>query len=344
VSPAARGEPALTEDQLLAAIRKVLSGQGPGVLAGVGDDAALVETGSGDGVLTTDLLVEGVHFDRGTTGPRDLGYKAIVVNVSDLAAMAASPRYALVSIALPPGVGPSWVMELYGGMRTACEEYALSLVGGDLSRGGEVVISVSAMGEVARGRAVLRSGATPGQRIVVTGTLGASAGGLLLSRAPSPAAAEAVGSDWGRDLLAAHVRPVARVGEAQTLAQVGATAMMDVSDGLALDLTRLCAESAVGARIELDRVPVAPGLGELARVVRCDPLELALSGGEDYELLAVLDPLVVEKARAKLHERFGVPLTDIGDITDGSKLVAVDASGAERPLEPKGWDHFAAAR
>ncbi|MDP9340684.1 MAG: thiamine-phosphate kinase [Actinomycetota bacterium] len=342
MNPAAPSEHAVTEDELVAAIRRVLSGQGPGVLAGVGDDAALVETGSGDAVLTTDLLVEGVHFDRSIISARDLGYKAMVVNVSDVAAMAASPRYALVSVAVSKDVGPAWVMELYGGLRAACGEYALSLVGGDLSRGGEVVISVSVVGEVPRGRAVLRSGAIPGQRLVVTGVLGASAGGLLLARGHGTGSASAVGSEWGHALIEAHCRPVARVGEAQTLAQVGATAMMDISDGLALDLSRLCAESSVGARVELDRVPIAPALKELAGVLQADPLELALSGGEDYELLAVLDPLVVEKARTKLEERFGVPLTDIGDITETLGLVAVDASGAERPLEPRGWDHLAA--
>ena len=215
-------------------------------------------------------------------------------------------------------------------------------MGGDLSRGGEVVISVSVMGEVPRGRAVLRSGAIPGQRLVVTGTLGASAGGLLLAREHGAASGSALGSEWGHALLEAHCRPVARVGEAQTLAQVGATAMMDVSDGLALDLVRLCAESSVGARIELDAVPIAPALMELAGVLSVDPLELALTGGEDYELLSVLDPMVVEKARTRLYDRFGVPLADIGEVTERLGIVAVDGSGTERPLEPRGWNHFAA--
>jgi thiamine-monophosphate kinase len=344
VNPAVPGERALTEDELLGAIRRVLSGQGPGVLVGVGDDAALVETGAADAVLTTDLLVEGVHFDRSITSARDLGYKAMVVSVSDIAAMAASPRYALVSLAISGDVGPAWVMELYGGLRAACEEYALSLVGGDLSGGGEVAISVAVMGEVPRGRAVLRSGATPGQRLVVTGVLGASAGGLLLARQAGPVPAEALGSEWGHALLEAHCRPVARVGEAQTLAAVGATAMMDISDGLALDLSRLCAASSVGARVDLDRVPVSLAVTKLASLLRADPLELALSGGEDYELLAVLDPVVVEKARTRLHDRFGVVLADIGVVTEGPGVVAVDAAGGERPLEPKGWDHLARPR
>jgi thiamine-monophosphate kinase len=327
-----------TEDQLLAAIRKVLSGPGPGVVAGVGDDAALVEVGSGHGVLTTDVLVEGVHFERSLTSARDLGSKAIVANVSDVAAMGGSPRFAVVSLAFPRDVEAAWVMELYGGMRAASDEYALSLVGGDLSAGAEVVVSVTVMGEVARGKAVFRSGASAGERVVVTGVLGAAAGGLALARARVPSGV--LGSEWARELLDAQFRPVARVGEGQTLAQVGATAMMDVSDGLALDLSRLCTESGVGARVELARVPVAPGLRELAAVAPVDPLALALSGGEDYELLATLDHHVVERARARLDERFGVPLADIGEITEGEGLVAVSEDGTERPLEPKGWDHF----
>jgi thiamine-monophosphate kinase len=331
----------LGEDQLVAAIRKVLSANGPGVAVGIGDDAAVVKGGTvlTDLVLTTDMLVEGVHFDRALSAPRDLGHKAIVVNVSDVAAMAASARYALVSLALTPEVEPAWVMELYGGMLTACDEYALSLVGGDLSRGGQVVIGVTVTGEVERGRGVLRSGAQVGDRIVVTGFLGASAGGLVVARAPGAARVAALSTEWGRELLRAHERPVARVGEARSLAQAGATAMMDISDGLAKDLSRLCKESRIGARVELAEVPVAPQLEELARVIRANPLTLALTGGEDYELLATLGPQSVAPARAALAERFGVPLADVGEIIEEGFL-AVEPSGTEVPLEPKGWDHF----
>jgi thiamine-monophosphate kinase len=326
----------MREDELVAVIRKVLSGGGPGVLVGPGDDAAVVAPPRGATVLTTDMLVEGVHFDRSLTSARDLGAKSMVVNVSDVAAMAASPRYALVALGLSDADDPSWVVELYGGMRAACDEYALSLVGGDVNRSPVSVISVTVIGEVAEGRAVLRSGARPGDRIVVTGSLGAAAGGLLLARSGNAAMA----TDWGRSLLEAHFRPVARVGEGQTLAQSGATAMMDLSDGLLLDLSRLCAESAVGARLELSSVPVAVGLLSLAEVLACDPLELALSGGEDYELMATIDPDEVDGARTRLLDRFGASLTDIGEVT-GSGFVGVDATGAEYPLEPKGWDHLA---
>jgi thiamine-monophosphate kinase len=330
----------LTEDELVAAIRRVLSGDLPGVVVGVGDDAAVVEAGGGQQVLTTDMLVEGVHFDRASISPRDLGAKSIVVNVSDIAAMAASPRFALVSLALTADLDPAWVMELEGGMRAACDEYALALVGGDVSRAGQIVVSVTVVGEVAPGKAVTRFGAQVGDRLVVTGSLGAAAGGLVLSRAHPSKLGQAIGEGWGSELLSALARPVARVGEAQTLAQAGATAMMDLSDGLAKDLTRLCVESRGGARVELARVPVSAALVSGSGKLGVDALDLAMGGGEDYELLATMPEDTVGEARAALDERFGVPLTDIGEIVEGEGLVAVDANGNVSPLEAKGWDHF----
>lgn len=330
----------LTEDELIAALRRVLSGEAPGVEVGMGDDAAVVEAGGGSLVLTTDMLVEGVHFDRASISPRDLGAKAIVVNVSDVAAMAGSPRYALASIGIPSDVGASWVVELYGGMRAACEEYALTLVGGDTNQADQAVIAVAVVGEVAPGRAVTRSGARPGDLVVVTGSLGAAAGGFALSRAHPTRVAKALAEPWGRELLDALARPLARVGEGETLAQAGATAMIDLSDGLAKDLSRLCRESGVGARVELPRVPVAEPLRRGAPLLGVDPLDLALSGGEDYELLATIDLTHVGRAREELDERFGVTLTEVGVIIEDG-LVAVDAEGRQSPLEPKGWDHFA---
>jgi thiamine-monophosphate kinase len=331
----------LGEDELIAAIRKVLSGESPGVVVGIGDDAAVVEVGAGSQVLTTDMLVEGVHFDLGLISARDLGAKSIVVNLSDVAAMAASPRYALVSIGVPINVEAAWVIELYGGMRSACDEYAVALVGGDTNRADRVVISVTVIGEVAPGHAVTRAGARPGDLVVVTGALGAAAGGFALSRAHPSRVAQALAAPWGRELLGALSRPVARVGEGQTLAQAGATAMIDLSDGMAKDLSRLCAESGVGARIDLTRVPVSRALLSGAGLLGVDALELAVSGGEDYELLATIDLTHLDRARRELDERFRVALTDVGVIIEEG-LVAVGADGRESPLEPKGWDHFAA--
>ncbi len=330
----------LSEDALIEAIARLFSAEEPGVVLGMGDDAAVVEQGGGHQILTTDLLVEGVHFERGTISARDLGAKSITVNVSDVAAMGGSPRYALASIALPPDVDVPWAMELYGGMRDACGEYGLALVGGDTNRADAIVVSVAVVGDVAVGHAVLRSGAQPGDLIVVTGSLGAAAGGLALSRTEPSTAAAVLSEPWGRELAATFARPVARVGEGQTLAQAGATAMMDVSDGFAIDLSRLCQASGVGARVELARIPVAAALRQAASALGVDALELALSGGEDYELLATIDATHVERAHRDLRERFGVPLAEVGVVVDEG-LVAVAPDGTSSPLEARGWDHFA---
>ena len=330
-----------TEVELVRAIRKVLSGEGPGVIVGPGDDAAVVEQARHPVVLTTDMLVEGVHFELGATSPHDLGHKAVTVNVSDVAAMGGSPRYGLAAVALPETVESAWVMELYGGMREAADEYAMTLVGGDTTRGDRTTIAVSVVGEVPDGRAVLRSGAAPGDVVAVTGRLGGSAAGLRIARAPEAEQKELLSTAWGRGLVSTHERPVARLGEGQTLAAAGATAMLDLSDGLSLDLFRLCEESDVGARIQVADVPLAHGLEELASAIAADPLELALHGGEDYELLCTIARQAVRHAGTRLEERYGTTLTVIGEIVEGGGVVAVRADGSEQPLEPKGWDHFA---
>jgi thiamine-monophosphate kinase len=317
----------LTEDQLLAAINRVLSGAGPEVLVGPGDDAAIVRPGSGELVLTTDAMVEGVHFRNDLTTPRDLGYKAIAVNVSDVAAMAASPRFARCALTLSTSVDAAWVVELAGGMRECCDEFALSLVGGNLSGGEEVSIVVTVTGEVVRGWAVRRRGGRPDDRLVVTGSLGGSAAGLRVASARS-------WSEEERDAIRRYMRPTPRVGEAGVLASHGVSSMMDISDGLALDLSRLCRASGTGARVELARIPAHRA---------ATPAE-ALGGGEDYELLATLPDLdAVEGARSELREAFGVSLSDIGSIIE-TGLVAVDENGTEGPLMAEGaiagWDHF----
>jgi thiamine-monophosphate kinase len=316
------GDP--SEDELLEAIRRVLSGAGPEVVVGPGDDAAVLAPPAGELVITTDVMVEGVHFDPALTSARDLGYKAVVVNVSDVAAMAASPRSAVCALTIGGRPEVGWTIELLGGMREACDEHALWLVGGDLSRGAATSIAVTVTGEVAPGHAVLRSGAKPGDRLVVTGTLGGSAAGLRAS------GRRGSWTEDERDAIRRHVRPTARVGEAAVLARHGATAMMDVSDGLALDLSRLAAASDVGARLDLAALPVHPAA----------TLEEALGGGEDYELLAALPVEEVEAARAELADAFGTPLADVGAVTEAG-LVSVADDGTERPLEPTGWDHFA---
>ena len=324
----------------MAAIARVLSGAGPDVRVSVGDDAAVVAPGVGELVLAADALIESVHFDRGISSARQIGYRSVVVNVSDIAAMAASPRFALASLGLAPDVDASWVMELFGGMREAADEYALSIVGGDVSRAEQVVVSLAVTGEVPPGRAVLRSGARPGDRLLVTGALGAAAGGLAVARAEG--AGRFARSTWAGELEEAFERPTARVGEARVLARFGATAMMDLSDGLAMDLPRLCAASHVGARIDLASVPVAPALVDGASALGVDAMALALSGGDDYELLATMDPAAVDEAARELRRSFGVSLAQIGSIIDDMDITAVAPDGSSAPLPRGGWDHFRA--
>jgi thiamine-monophosphate kinase len=329
-----------TEVELVRAIRRVLSGDAPGVVVAVGDDAAVIEPGMYQGVLTTDLLIEGVHFELGATSPHDLGHKAVTVNVSDVAAMGGTPQYGLTSIGLPATVQSAWVMELYGGMRQAADEYGMALVGGDTSRSDRAVLAVTVYGRVVAGKAVTRAGARPGDVLVLTGSLGGSAAGLRIAQAGTGDQKDLLSTEWGRDLLGRHERPVARVGEGQTLAQAGATAMIDLSDGLALDLARVCDASGVAARVQLPDLPLAPGLVELAEATGVDPFDLALHGGEDYELLAAMPPEAVDRARRNLMERYHTRLTTIGETTEGSGVIGVRGDD-ESPLEPKGWDHFA---
>lgn len=329
-----------TEEELVRTIRKLLSEDDPGVVVPIGDDAAVVRVGEQHLVLTVDTLVEGVHFDSDVTQPTDLGHKAVSVAVSDIAAMGGSPSYAVTSLGVASDVRPPWVVELYGGMREAADEYGMRVVGGDTVRADRAVVTVTVLGRVAEGRAVTRAGARPGDRIVVTGRLGAAAGGVRLVRAPREQLRGSLGTDWERDVMAALNRPQARVTEGETLAQAGATAMIDVSDGLALDLHRICEASEVGARVHLDALPVSEALTGLSEQLDEDPLDLALFGGEDYELVATLSPGVVEGAGAKILERTGTPLTEIGEVTEQG-YVAIAGAGEERPLEPRGWDHFA---
>lgn len=315
----------VSEQELIAAITRVLSGLGPEVLVGVGDDAAVLQRGQGEQVITTDAMVEHTHFERSTTSARDLGYKAISVNVSDIAAMGASPRAAVCALTLSDAVDAAWTMELFGGMRQACDEYALWLVGGNLARGGEVSVTVTLTGEVAPRKWVSRSGARPGDVLVVTGSLGGAAAGLRIGGEPP--------ASWSSDergALERLHRPVARVGEGQVLATAGATAMIDISDGLGIDLARICAASRVAATLDASAIPLHAAA----------TLDEALTGGEDYELLAALPPDAVATAQAEIFERSGVRLHVIGRFDAGEGVTLVEAGG-RRSLEPAGWDHFA---
>jgi len=307
----------------------------PGTELGIGDDAALLRIG-GTAVATQDLLVEGVHFRRTTIGARDLGHKALAVNLSDLAAMGAEPVAALVGLCLPPdALAPDELDALYDGMESLAGRHGVTLAGGDVTAGPALVLAVAAIGRALPGVAPLRrSGGRPGDLLCVTGALGAAAAGLLALEEPGLAA----GLDPVRAeaLRAAHRRPEPRLAAGRALAGAGARAMMDLSDGLALDGLRLARASGVVARIDLPCLPLADGVAEVAEAAGRDAALLAVSGGEDYELLAAVPPERLDALRGAA----GVAVTPVGRLEEGpAAIVAVDAAGREVPLAGLGWEH-----
>ncbi|MDQ4149204.1 MAG: thiamine-phosphate kinase [Actinomycetota bacterium] len=294
----------------------------------IGDDAAVLRAPAGTILFTTDLLIEKVHFDLTLTGPEDLGYKAIAVNASDVAAMGGVPRRAVVGLGLRRGLELEWVESLYAGMRSCCEELDMAVVGGDLSRSEVLVISVSLIGNPAGRLVVPRSGARVGDIVCVTGTLGAGAAGLALLR---------MGNESRPDLVEAHLRPKARVREAEVLRRHLPTAMIDISDGFAVDLGHICEDSGVGVVVNAGALPLADLSGlELSR----SALQLALSGGEDYELCFTIPEQRCEAAISAVIEATGTPVTKVGEVVDAKRGRVLLLDTDERPLEAPGWDHL----
>lgn len=306
---------------------------------GIGDDAAILRSrGHADWVVSCDAFLEGVHFLADVHPPESVGYKALARATSDLAAMGATPRYFLLSLALPAERAGAWLDRLLVGMKLASRHLGLRLAGGDTSRYPLVVLNITVLGEIERrGRALLRSGARPGDLIYVSGRLGRAQLGLEILRrglARKPGV---------RRAMQEHLYPRIRITLGRWLATNGVgSAMMDISDGLSTDLARLCKASEAGARVFAERIPQAilPRLpGGLSELPVFDPLQMALHGGDDYELLFTVPQRHIERLRAapgagELH--------CIGEMTRKKQIVLVEANGRERPLESRGWDPFRA--
>ena len=299
---------------------------GPGVDVGVGDDAAVLRPTPGHRlVVTTDVLVEGLDFTAELSDPEDWGWKAVVANLSDLAAMGAETRWLVLALTVPDPTPVPILERVYAGVGEACRAYGTALVGGDISAGPALSLVVTALGEAER--PVLRSGARPGDRLAVTGPLGAAAAGLGLLRTRDQPALDLLGRFPG--LAAAHRRPEPALAMGLRLARAGASAMIDVSDGLAGDALHLAEASGVGVEIHDAAVPLAPGVAEAAALLGRDPLELALGGGEDFVLAAALP---------RTADLGGV--LDCGRFTpDPSTRVRVTRSGPA-PLAGLAYDHF----
>ena len=296
------------------------------LIRGIGDDAAVWESGPGTRVLTTDTMVEGVHFRTDLASWREIGWKALAVNLSDVAAMGCEPRVSVVSLGLDPGLEVEVVTDLYEGMLDACDAYGGEIVGGDIVSSPTLFVSVAMVGDAStiEGPVLDRGAASAGDVLAVTGTLGESAGGLRLLMAGNS-------GGGGGSLVRRHLRPSPRIEEGLALRRAGVRAAMDVSDGLIADVGKMCAASGVGAVIDADRVPVSE---DLRRAFPDDWADLALAGGEDYEL--VFAAPVETMARAQ--DALDTPVTVVGRVVDGEGVEVVGATTTG--MASGGWDHF----
>lgn len=313
----------LKESSLIARIRERARVAG-GVIAGIGDDAAVLRIPSAhQALVTTDLSLEGIHFRREWHRPEVVGHRALTRGLSDIAAMGGQPIAAFLSLALPRALPQAWVNGFFAGLLSLAETFKVSLAGGDTSESpAGIIIDIVVVGSVPRGQAILRSGARAGDRIYVTGTLGGASAALNLLFS-------------GRKLRAhdfpQHFHPMPRIQVGRLLRERAIpSAMIDLSDGLSTDLAHLCAESRVGAEIEAKAIPLA-SLRKPAAAV--DP-RFALDGGEDYELLFTAPPGVRVPSRIA-----GSPITAIGRIRPGRRMLLI-GQGKRMQLAPKGWQHF----
>jgi thiamine-monophosphate kinase len=315
-----------------------------GITLGIGDDAALFRPRRGhEIVLTCDWFLEGTHFLRDKHPADSVGWKSLARAVSDIAAMGAEPRCFLLSLALPESLTGRWLDQFLSGLRRAARKLHCPLAGGDTTRQSKVLINITVVGQVPANRAVLRSGARPGDLIYVSGRLGQAELGLHFLRGKpkvpnlSPAVKIAA--------LKKHLYPEPRIVLARWLTDRNlATSMMDLSDGLSTDLPRLCAASQVGALLDASQIPIVQfpkwnrsRKSHALRIPKTKAIDLALNGGDDYELLFTVSPTKSSRIPARFQ---GHPLTAIGKITRNRAQLLGNADGRTQPLQPAGWDPF----
>ncbi|GAB6158459.1 thiamine-phosphate kinase [Desulfotomaculum varum] len=311
----------------------------PGVIAGIGDDAAVLQC-AGDcwQLFTTDMLVEGIHFRLDWCGYADVGYKALAVNISDIAAMGGRPTHGVVSLALPEHIQVADVLDIYRGLRESAGLYQVNLVGGDTVKSpGPLVINIALLGEVPAGRALYRSGAAPGDLIYTTGRLGTSTAGLYVLSQQLECS-----PPFKERLLKAHLRPEPRVAAGVLLAGLaGVSALDDNSDGLAAELREICSASSTGCLIWEKSLPVLPEVRQLADRVGADILDWVMNGGEDYELLFTLRPKQ-RRAVEEALQRAAVPFAAIGVMLPADEgLLLERPNGVREMIDMKGYNHFA---
>ncbi|MFL5898846.1 MAG: thiamine-phosphate kinase [Solirubrobacterales bacterium] len=326
------------EFELLAKLRDRLPPNDPRVKLGSGDDAAVTVPGSTT-ATSVDAIVDGVHFRRGEATPRLIGRKAVATALSDIAAMGADPGEAYVVLAAPEDLGEEEFFALLDGILEVCSETGTSLAGGDVTRAPVLTLAVTVVGHARRpDELVSRAGAEAGDLLVLTGEIGGAAAGRLLL--DDPTLGEAVPSSIAERLQARQLDPSPRLRSGRALAEAGARAMIDLSDGLAGDALHIAEASGVALQIDAATLPLAEGLAEVAAAAGRDPLELAVSGGEDYELLAALPPQRPTEAAARVGGAAETTLTPIGEVRSGREIEIRLPGGAL--LESRGYDHFAA--
>ena len=316
------------EFALIDRLSRLVPSRSPDLIVGIGDDAAVLKTADADWyqLVTSDLLVENQHFNLSWSGPEEIGFKAVEANVSDIAAMGGEPTGMLISLVLPTETPVETAEALYRGMGRSCRRNAVTVIGGDTTRGAVITISITLMGKVPAAQVCLRRHAQTGDLIGVTGPLGASAAGLALMQRSLPTPPY---------LRRKHLVPECRLDAAPLLAP-RVHAMIDISDGLAPEVGHICRQSGVGARIAAEKIPLHPEVTAAAATLGRESLEFALGGGEDYELLFTIAPGKLEPLR-----RTGLNFFIVGEITDAADgLVLVGSDGTARPLQG-GYNHFA---
>lgn len=324
------------EFALIKRIATLLGPPSKKVVVGIGDDAAVIAAPRNGLILTTDSLIEGIHFNLQFISPYQLGYKALAVNLSDVAAMAGIPTYALVSLGLPPRTKVEWVEDFYKGMKELAEEFGVQIIGGDISKSPTHLISLTLLGEVELQKVKKRALAQVGDLLLVTGKLGASAAGLELFLHPRLD----FDSAETEKLKQAHLKPRPRINEARLAAEKGCHALEDISDGLAGEIHHICEQSGTGALLREDKIPLAPGVSEVAKALGKEPLEFALSGGEDYELVFTAPPDKIEGMIEAIHNRTGTLVTVIGEIKSSQEGIFLLSSGKRKELSSIGYEHF----
>jgi thiamine-monophosphate kinase len=327
------------EFELLARVRERLPPVGPRVRIGMGDDAAVTVPG-GATATSVDAIVEGVHFRRGPASLGQIGHKALATALSDLAAMGAEPGEAYVVLGVPAELDEDDCLELIDGIAELAAETGTALAGGDVTRASQLFLATTVVGHAAAPELLVgRGGGRPGDALVLTGEIGGAAAGLLLLE--KPALGDAVPAETASQLRLRQLEPQPRLAAGRALAGRSATAMIDLSDGLGGDAAHLAESSGAALRIEASALPLANGVVEIAAAAGLDPLRLAASGGEDYELLAALPPARTGEAASAIGKA-GATLTRIGEVVEGEGVEIRLRDG--RLLEPEGFDQLARRR